>query len=151
QPLRAPNGQDNGVRLLDLNHDGYLDVVIGNDKVRQTRLWSPQTQSWVVGDFPVPLVSTDAQGNRSDAGVHFGVVRPDGHASLLVRNDALAGAWHFDGVKWVEDRSLLSGLEIEGRPVVTNERGRDRGVRLRDVDKDGRCELLVGNEQQQAV
>ena len=27
QPLRAANGQDNGVRLLDLNNDGFLDVV----------------------------------------------------------------------------------------------------------------------------
>ncbi len=151
QPLRAPNGQDNGVRLLDLNHDGYLDVVIGNDRVRQTRLWSPKTKSWTVSDFPVPLVTTYLQGNRSDAGVRFGVVRPDGHASLLVRNDAIASAWHFDGTKWVEDLSLLTGLEVEGRPVVTNERGRDRGVRLRDLDKDGRCELIVGNEQQQAV
>ena len=32
QPLRAANGQDNGVRMLDVNHDGYMDVVIGNEK-----------------------------------------------------------------------------------------------------------------------
>src|SRR6185369_743800 len=29
--------------------------------------------------------------------------------------------------------------------------GHDRGVRLRDVDNDGQCELLVGNETQNAV
>ena len=38
----SADGGDNGVRLLDLNNDGYLDVVIGNDKVRQTRLWDPK-------------------------------------------------------------------------------------------------------------
>ena len=38
QPLRTADGRDNGVRLLDLDNDGYMDVVIGNDKVRQTRL-----------------------------------------------------------------------------------------------------------------
>src|SRR5205807_1498605 len=27
QSLRSPKGDDNGVRLLDLNCDGYLDVV----------------------------------------------------------------------------------------------------------------------------
>ena len=42
-PLRAADGQDNGVRVLDLNNDGYMDVVIGNENVRQTRLWSPDT------------------------------------------------------------------------------------------------------------
>ncbi len=30
QPLRAGNGQDNGIRLADVNGDGYMDVVIGN-------------------------------------------------------------------------------------------------------------------------
>ena len=52
QPLRAADGGDNGVRLLDLDADGYLDVVIGNERVRQTRLWSPQDRKWIVGDFP---------------------------------------------------------------------------------------------------
>src|SRR5262249_25236667 len=42
QPLRDPKtGRDNGVRLLDVNNDGYMDVVIGNEKVKQTRVWSP--------------------------------------------------------------------------------------------------------------
>ncbi len=40
-PLRADDGGDNGVRLLDVNNDGFMDVVIGNDKVRQTRIWRP--------------------------------------------------------------------------------------------------------------
>ncbi|HEV3261576.1 MAG TPA: PVC-type heme-binding CxxCH protein [Gemmataceae bacterium] len=151
QALRAANGQDNGVRLLDVNNDGYLDVVIGNDKVRQTRVWSPRTRSWTGADFPVPLVTVDGDGNRSEAGVRFGVLRPDGHASCLVRNDSIAGAWHWDGAKWVQDKALLGGLEVDDRPVYTSRRGRDRGVRLRDLDRDGRCELIVGNDTQQAV
>src|SRR3989442_1703173 len=52
--------------------------------------------------------------------------------------------------------SLLAGLELEGKPVLTAMRKtglgfRDRGVRLRDVDGDGRCELIVANESQNAV
>ena len=37
EPLRATDGRDNGVRLLDVNNDGWLDVVIGNGRVRRTR------------------------------------------------------------------------------------------------------------------
>jgi len=98
QPLRAADGSDNGVRVLDLNNDGYMDVVIGNERVRQTRLWSPQTRSWTEGDFPVPIVRTDAQGQHALTGVRFGVLQPQGalceglptphelgQASLLVR------------------------------------------------------------------
>ncbi len=39
--LRTPTGGDNGVRIIDLDHDGFVDVVIGNNSRRQTRVWSP--------------------------------------------------------------------------------------------------------------
>lgn len=149
-PLRAANGQDNGVRVLDVNHDGYMDVVIGNRSVRQTRLWSPSRRRWIVGDFPVPLVEVDAEGTSRDAGVRFGILNPNGRASILVRSPQRAGLWHFDGSRWVADSQGLAGLEADG-PVFTVLNGRDRGVRLRDLDGDGRCELVVSNPQQNAV
>src|SRR5260370_24793421 len=109
-PLRRADGQDNGVRLLDLNNDGFLDVVIGNDKVRQTRVWSPKSKTWVIGDFPVQLERTGEDGKPLDEGVRFGVVQPNGHPSLLVRNEKIHEAWQFDGEKWVQDKGLLAGL-----------------------------------------
>ncbi len=154
-PLRTSDGRDNGVRVLDVNHDGYMDVVIGNEKALQTRLWNPETGRWTLADFPVPLVGIDRQGNRYDGGVRFGVLKEDGHASILVRAQDAAGLWHFDGRRWVEDPHGLDGLEIDGAvfnsPVFTSTAGRDRGVRLHDLDGDGRCELIVGNPDQRAV
>ncbi len=151
QPLRAADGGDNGVRLLDLNNDGYLDVVIGNERVRQTRLWSPENRKWIVGDFPVSLVERDKTGARRDAGVRFGLLDADGFPTILVRNTSLAGAWHFDGRQWVAQSQALVGLELGGKPVFTSREGRDNGLRLRDIDADGVCELIVSNPQQQAV
>lgn len=142
--LRDAEGSDNGVRLLDLDNDGYLDVVIGNGAAKdsKTRRWSPKTRKWITSGFPVNLVNT---------GARFGVVRSDGKASVLVRRETGARAWHFVDGEWVEDDTLLAGLEVEGRKILTSVRGRDRGVRLRDLDGDGRCELIVSNDTEQAI
>lgn len=148
-PLRAADGRDNGVRVLDVNGDGYMDAVMGNEKVRQTRLWSPRSGGWTACDFPVKIVDSDGHGPRHEAGVRFGILGPGG-ASLLVRNEETAGLWTFDGTAWVRRSSGLEGLELDG-PVVTGHAGRDRGVRLRDLDGDGVCELIVGNEKQRAA
>jgi len=141
QPLRAADGSDNGVRLLDLNNDGYLDVTIGNEQLSQTRVWNPDTRQWAATDFPARL-------NRP--GVRFGV-RENNMVIMLVRNEHESGAWRFDHGRWVAEPELLRGLELDGQPVFTAREGRDRGVRLRDVDADGVGELIVGNESQNAV
>lgn len=150
QTLRASCGGDHGVRLLDVNHNGLMDVVIGNENVQQTRIWSPETGGWTVVDFPTSIVALDSPGDRRDCGVRFGVLQPSGHASILVRNEDAAGLWHFDGQHWIEDPQGLKGLELDG-PIYTSIEGRDTGVRMRDLDGDGICELIVGGPQHQAV
>ena len=82
-------------------------------------------------------------GVRSGA-VRFGIVRSDGLASFLFRNEQEAGAWSFDGGRWVEDKELLNGLTVHGKPLLTGmASGADLGARLRDLDGDGRCELIA--------
>jgi putative membrane-bound dehydrogenase-like protein len=150
-PLRGLDGGDNGVRLMDVNNDGFVDVVIGNDAVRRTRLWSPETKSWIDSDFPARFVEKASGGRMRESGIQFGVLRTDGQPCLLFRNEDVAGAWQFDGKKWVRNLDLMAGLELGGQPVHTNIEDRDQGVRFRDLDKDGRCELIVSNDQQQTI
>lgn len=151
QPLRAANGQDNGVRLIDLNNDGYLDVVIGNEKVRQSRIWNPERRRWYEAQLPVPMVGMNTDGTRRDGGVRFGNLRQRrDHTFMLVLTETERKAWVWQGA-WAESKSFLAGLDIDGQPLFTSENGRDRGVRLRDLDDDGNCELIVANEKQNAV
>ncbi len=152
QPLRAADGSDNGVRLLDLNQDGYLDVVIGNDAKQETRLWDPAHRRWINLGFPTRLSTRQRAGSRGQeqTGARFGTLE-GGAVILLVRNDHESGAWRFAPSGWVSAPDLLRGLELDGQPVATSQQGLDRGCRLRDVDGDGDCELLVANESQNAV
>ncbi len=137
-PLRAKASRDNGVRLLDVNNDGFMDVVIGNERVKQTRVWNPKEQRWGEGDTPVQLTGLAIGGGRLDQQVRIGVLRKDGAASMLV-NNSWSGGWHFENERWVE-AALLGGIE------PAHDRGTtDGGKRLRDFDGDGVCELLVSN------
>src|SRR6185369_12832621 len=155
-PLRGAKGEDNGVRLIDLNNDGYMDVILSNETNRQTRLWNPQTKSWTTSAFPTPIVAGNGTGTGRGPGVRFGIIHGKGSVGALIRNEQDRKAWTFDGNKWVPEDALLSGLEIDGKPVLTAsgdalEGWRDGGVRFRDFDGDGRCELVVGNTSQNAV
>ncbi len=150
RPVPGFRGRSNGVRLLDVNDDGWMDVVIGNPDRRETRVWDPESAGWKVTGFPANLTGTGAH-------ARFGVLQREGMASLLVSDAEAEGVWHFDGGRWVEDLEGLRGLEIDGKPVRTTDvsssesirRSKvDRGVRLRDLDGDGRCEVLVANLDQ---
>jgi hypothetical protein len=134
QPLRNAQGADNGVRLLDLNNDGYIDVLIGNHKMQVTRIWNPARQSWI--EQPLPFTFVDADGR--DQAVRFGV-NVGGTNRVLAycstRTQRFAHAYGADG--WVSVPEM-----VERKAPPTSQRGRDRGLRFRDLDGDGISEML---------
>ncbi len=146
---RSDDGGDNGVRLLDVNNDGYLDVLLGFQDRRVTRLWEPTRRAWREAEFPLALVASNPAGQRFDTGVRFGVVHVDGNAVMTVASEIGASAWHFDGERWTAGNVLPQLLKSEG--ISTARNGMDQGVRFRDVDRDGACELIVCNGQRKAI
>lgn len=90
--LRTSDGGDAGVRLLDLDGDGFLDVV--NAPAKQTRLWTGK--AWATSDFPLASLE----------GARFGIVG----TSVVLLHDG--GAWRFAGGRWTESRLLaLKGTQ----------------------------------------
>jgi hypothetical protein len=150
QSLRTEHGTDNGVRLCDVNYDGYMDVIIGNADRKVTRIWNSADNQWLEIGFPVALSPATVPGRPLVADVQFGVLNGNGLPSILVDREDARGLWHFASGTWLEDSDGLSGLTHNG--LVRTLRGNvDTGVRLRDLDGDGVCELVLSNPQQQAV
>ncbi len=141
-PTRAGEiGGDPGVRLLDVDGDGFLDVVIGNARKQVTRIWNPSTRSW--RETPTPAAF--ARGGETPTEIRFGVVRAGVTAMMIPGSDG--GVWEFVSGAWQKRVELARGLES----ILTAPARADRGLRLRDFDHDGSCELLVSNPGQNAI
>lgn len=155
QPLRRPDGGENGVRLADLNDDGHLDVLIGNDQAQVTRVWSPESRTWQESPFPARLVAADDSGVAVSRIAQFGLVSMAADEPprpvLLQSDEASRGAWQWRDGGWQAAPELLAGLECDGRPLFTGNAGVDQGVRLADVDGDGQCELLAAGASQRGA
>lgn len=136
QPLRDERGRDNGIRLLDIDRDGYLDVLIGNSRAQETRIWSRPNRSWKSSEFPALL----AAGSDTGHGVaRFGIVHPDGLPSVVAATAAGEPvALHYSGEKWVRDEPLSKALQTIPSAFFARSR-----ARLQDLDGDGVCELIA--------
>ena len=131
-----------GAAIVDVNGDGALDVITHTATRAVTHLWSPRDRAWSKIGFPV------ATGAGS---VCWGVVAPAGVATILVRSIGVTGAWQFVDGQWKATDHLTTGMELDGRRVLTGSSGHDRGIRLRDLDGDGCCELIAGGGPRRGI
>lgn len=148
QSLRADDGSDHGLRILDVNNDGLMDVLIGNDRVQKTRIWDPTQNLWRDSSLPVSDLTT----------AKFGVLHEDGRATLMsIGKPVILGkrvsawtrwnAWMFTDGNWQEDpKGVAAGdtRAILRRSMPHNSSGHYcRLDSLRDVDGDGLSESVM--------
>ena len=119
ETLRNASGGDNRVRLIDLDGDSFMDVVVGNDRQQITRLWNAGKFRWQ--EMPTPFKISD---------VRFGA---RGKQTIALDTRGL-NAWRFEDAQWKPTSSLSTGFPRTDERTV---------IQLRDVDNNGECELLV--------
>ncbi len=132
-PLRAADGSDQGQRLLDLNHDGYLDVArLTRDAGLVTRIWDPVTQKWRTQATPLRAKS-----------IHFGVLQASGSASLLAVDGVERMLWHLRDGQWTAEALHVDPTHFPGSWAAAWHNSQTQiHYRFRDVDADGVCELM---------
>ncbi|HEY0456555.1 MAG TPA: PVC-type heme-binding CxxCH protein, partial [Verrucomicrobiae bacterium] len=146
KPLRTASGLDSMVRLVDLDNDGFLDVYDGAN----SRVWQPQTKSWLKTAVPGGSRKPAQNATARYSGVEFGVFT-NARTAVLYHPKETALENYPPAAAALVPMIPTSGLEIDGQPVWTAEGGKDLGVRLRDLDHDGVCEVIVSNPKQSAV
>lgn len=173
ETLRMANAQDNGVRLADVNRDGYMDVLMGNSRQRLTRVWQPESRVW--REVHLPIAWTD---------VPSALLAQVAEETVLLAPGTAPRAWRFTET-WQEAPELAAGLpdvaslravDLNGdtedelltldgavyrreasawrdagyrlpQGVHFNDsQGRDAGLRWADVDEDRDLDLVFSNE-----
>lgn len=131
-PVRHPKtGLNNGVRLLDLNGDGYTDVLVGNERDKFYRIWNPQKEVWQDYQHPMDVAKTRL-------GVHQG--------NVVALQEVAPGK--FDWHVFSKDASSLTHAKhaLQLDPKTTSQH-----LRLRDLNNDGLTEIIVAANHEKAI
>ncbi len=130
-PLRNAQGADNGVRILDLNDDGYQDVLIGNAAAQRTRVWNNHSQTWIEQELPFKIVDDESQ----DSGARF-------VPNLDLRGDVVAVKAAFDESSFAYAYTREGWSAIPDLAEAMAQGDFHDGARFRDLDGDGKPEFL---------
>jgi hypothetical protein len=141
-PVRDAQGKRGAARILDVNGDGYMDVVTLTKSGFKERTWNPTRNSF---EESYRTFETSFGGEA-----RFGVLRTKESKSFpVVLRPAGDGVPMIVGLNG-DSGAFGEGLRVEKFPHNVTE-GNDSGIRFRDVDGDGSCELIISNPLQNSV
>jgi hypothetical protein len=138
-PQFSNQGQDGGVRMVDLNGDGLVDMVWSaswSAGWNPSEAWLNNGSGWTwAGNFILPVTVTI---DGKDNGVRFVDLNGDGLPDIVQYATwngwtTFAGAWLNNGNGWAYAPQFTPGGQI----TID---GKDNGVRFLDLNGDGKVD-----------
>ena len=138
----VPMAKSLGVAAIDLDHDGWPDLVVANDTV-QNFVFHNQHDGRFTEIGARSGVAFDAYGNsRSAMGIDAADIRNDGSLAIAIGNFANEMTALYvsqqDPLQFA-DEAIVAGIGPKSRSALTF------GVVFFDYDLDGRLDLLTAN------
>nr|MBA4405301.1 hypothetical protein [Nanoarchaeum sp.] len=137
------NGQDLGVRLIDINNDGFADILYGYSDER--RAYINNGSGFVRNDSLAPPARI-VTSSQLDSGLRFAELNGDGFPDALfgLYDDNCVGsdmkAWINTGNGFVENSNFAPpGCFVNGNGI-------DRGYRVIDLNADGLSDVIFGQQ-----
>jgi putative membrane-bound dehydrogenase-like protein len=181
QSLRAANGQgQDGVMLVDLDGDGYLDALVSDEKGIRVRRWTPAKSAWTDGP-PIP----GSRGGKGRGTVHLLPVKgiigigfapaggiPAGVIPIKSKTLDIDGDGACEQIaSGVGAPTLIHSLGVfDGPPPgfepspprplgfglppgarLLDDEGRDAGLRFVDLDEDGQLDVVFSNDREYGI
>ncbi len=149
---------DTGLRLADVNGDGYTDFLKGTFSQKSVWLnnkingWTLQTTNW---SLPLAFLS----GQSNDNGLRVQDINGDGLPDLVCHNAVTTSGtcnnnnpqiWINNGTGWTQSTTWQlpyhDGGTSGSRESFTNSNYLDTGLRFEDLNGDGLMDLIKSNE-----
>ena len=157
------SGQDKGVRVSDINSDGFPDIILGRDLGNgngESEIWLNNGTGWkestgliypscTSGNVFLCFVRSDA----TDKGVRLDDLNGDGFPDIVMGRDLGGGAavseiWINNRTGWKNSSEWKHPMCNSGTDelCLAGSDGRDKGTRLIDLNTDGLIDLIKARD-----
>ena len=128
------SSDDEGVRFMELNGDGYIDIVQGKENGAIKKTWLSNGNGWI--DVPLWLLPDYfVSSNGNDTDLREIDLNGDGLTDLL-KGGVPGAAWLNNGTGFVSEPSYVPNL------AFSNIENPDLGIRTMDVNGDDLPDIL---------
>jgi RHS repeat-associated protein len=138
---------DLGVRFIELNGDGYIDIIQSKGAGNVKNVWLNNRSGWTETGNWTPPEFFVVEGNNQDAGLRIADLNSDGLNDLIIFQNFSTyhhrDVWLNNGSGWVNVSKWLPPTSF------VHDQNVDAGVRLADINGDGLTDMWQNGKDEE--